>query len=393
MSRTILILSTQYPGYGGAATNAYALIKYLRENNYKTIGIFIEDNIYIKVDPDKIGNVFRFGYHPFKYKNWKKINEYKKFLDDITGGNIDLILCKNYVAPVCSKILYPNVKNFYLVSGLTNIIENHLNLSVEQMLSNNIVLSKSHKEIDAINNSDLIVVNSPLSLKLYHKSYYEYQNKIHPVPIDTTKYISYLINNNNINMISKKYDFIIVSTILTRPEKNNLFLLNILKKPIFNKYTKLIIGKDNLKFKTIPNSYVYNLQPHSKLMELMKESKLLLYPSLCDSNPNTIREALHNKCLVLISNNIGYYEKIPDICVCTSFSEQEWIKKCLYLVENYDNIIGNCKIDLNSSFNQNNSTKKHNIDTNVEINSIDKKYINSCLDGNILQLIDNFILG
>ena len=41
----IIVSSTQYPGYGGAATNAYAIIKYLRKVGYNVAGIFFHNKL------------------------------------------------------------------------------------------------------------------------------------------------------------------------------------------------------------------------------------------------------------------------------------------------------------------------------------------------------------
>ncbi|XWV24950.1 putative glycosyltransferase [Tupanvirus deep ocean] len=348
MNKPILVISTQYPGYGGASTNSYAIIKYLRQNGYNCIGIFIEDSINVNVDPDGIGNIFRFSLYPFKYNVRQKIIEYKRILDTVMKGPPSIIFCKNYIAPICSKIMYPYVKNIYLVSGLCNAIDVCTNIPANQMVKSKIKLPESKEEITAIKNSDIIVINSPLTYDIFYNTYGNYKDKIYPHIIDTTKYANILVNNTE-KFFNKKFDIIVASSILTRKEKNNFFLIEVLKNPIFDKYSKLIVGNDNSSFVDIPNSTVYDLLPHSTLMELMRYTKILLYPSLYDSNPNTIREAVHNKCLVLMSNNIGYHELFPDISVCNSYTIEEWTNKCVYLLDNYDEIIKRYHINFNNN--------------------------------------------
>src|SRR5438445_9072319 len=136
--KNILVLSTQYPGYGGASTNAYAIIKYLKREGYNVVGVFIEDSIIANVDPDKIGNIFKFPLYTFTCNIKSKINEYKKIINGTLGGNPSLILCKNYIAPACSKILYPNVKNYYFVSGLCNAIDICTEIPANELISKNI---------------------------------------------------------------------------------------------------------------------------------------------------------------------------------------------------------------------------------------------------------------
>lgn len=349
MNKAILVMSTQYPSYGGAGTNTYAIIKYLRKSGYNAIGIFIEDKTDIVVDPDKIGHIYRISWYPFVYNVKPKIIEYRKLFDSLIKGLPSLILCKNYFAPVCSKILYPTVKTIYLVSGVSCAIDICSNIPANQLISKNTLLNQDKNDLNAIKNSDLVVNNSQLSLDIFNRTFSEYRHKIYQNAIDTTKYISYLIDTSRkINVYEKKYDFIVVSSILTRREKNNLFLLNMFNNPTFNQYTKLIVGEDNKDFIDVPNSTVLDLIPHSELMSLMRQSKILLYPSLYDSNPNTIREANYNKCIVLISNNIGYYELFPEMSVCKSYDINEWITKSLYLVKNYYDLIKNYQVNLDT---------------------------------------------
>ena len=56
-NKYIIISSTQYPDYGGAATNAYALIKYLRQYCNNIIGLFFNNDLNVDKDPDNIGNI------------------------------------------------------------------------------------------------------------------------------------------------------------------------------------------------------------------------------------------------------------------------------------------------------------------------------------------------
>ena len=100
----ILITSTQYPYYGGAATNAYALIKHFRKLGVKVCGIFFEEKS-VNADPDSIGGVF--------LVSKKDIQSCKKKINQYLEGEPDVVLCKNYVAPVLSRKIYPNSKIFY----------------------------------------------------------------------------------------------------------------------------------------------------------------------------------------------------------------------------------------------------------------------------------------
>lgn len=348
--KVILVMSTQYPGYGGAATNAYALIKYLRTLEYFVFGIFIEDRSDVDIDPEKIGNIYHMKYKLFNSTDKIILRKYRYFFDSIIGNSPSIILCKNYFTPYCSKLLYPDVRNVYLVSGIVSIIDHYHYIPVQKLIESNIPLVQTKNDIIAIMNSDLVVANSPLTHKLLYLCYSDFKNKFYPNPIDTSKYIEHLIDVGKGYEweFIKKYDFIIVSTILTRQEKNNLFLVDIIKDSRINNYVKIIVGEDNDRFADIPNTIKHGLLSHRELMNLMKQTKILLYPSLYDSNPNTVREAIYNKCMVLISNNVGYHEKFPEYSVCKTYDLQEWISKSLYLIEKYDELIKEYTIDFDS---------------------------------------------
>jgi glycosyltransferase involved in cell wall biosynthesis len=330
----ILIISTQYPSYGGASTNAYAIIKYLRYNGYQTFGFFIEDKKNIVVDTDKIGGVYHLSYYQFA-NNIINLDKIRRLLPSAP----DIILCKNTIAPVYARKLYPKSKIIYLVSGLPSVIEKCIEIPANQFVNNNILIEPSTDEINAIENTDIIIINSKLTMDIFKKSYTKYLDKLYPHIIDTTKYSSLLIKTCQVDITQKKYDFIIASSILTRPEKNNLFLIDILSNPRMNMYTKIIIGEDNDLFKNIPNAIVLPLQSHDSLMNLLAESKVLLFPSFYDSNPNIVREAYIHKCLLLMSNNVGYHECFPEYSVCNDYNPDIWLAKSIYLVDKYLQLI------------------------------------------------------
>lgn len=339
MNRTILISSTHYPHLGGSATNTYMIIKNLRNRGYHTIGIFYT-NTTISVDPDNIGGVFKFNLEPFEKKDIKVVDKYRNLINSV--GHPTVMLCKNYLCSIYCKLLYPKVKNIYLVSGITHFSKFFPDFSSQYLLSNNINIPEFDEEIQAIESSDLIVSNSPMTLKLLHKIYPKYINKTYPIVVDTSKEMEDMDLYSN---SSKVYDFIITASILTRTDKNNSFLIDILNNKVFNKYTKLIVGNDNHKFKNIKNSTVLEIVPHKNFLELLSQCRVLLYPSLIDSNPNTIREAVNSKCLVVMSHNIGFFEKFPDFSICRSYRKDEWIRKSLYSIKNYNKLIDNYHID------------------------------------------------
>lgn len=324
--KNVIISSTQYAGYGGAACNAYNLVKYFRKNGYNTIGIFFHNNINVNYDPDKIGGIFL--YNISKMDNNIIINDTINYLN----GYPDICFGKNYIAPLLCKEIF-NCYTVYLVSGI-NHISYYKNIDANTFLSDNFINTYNlDKEIECINTVDLIILNSNLCMKLFKKINSNYLNKVYNNPIDTSS-----INDIQCINTIKEYDIIICCSNLNRIDKNNMFLINILKKSIFDKYKKCIIGENNDDFLTISNSICLGLVEQNKSIEYLSKSKLLLFPSLFDANSNTVREAVHMNCFPLITHNIGFSELFPDYLICDTYSESEWTNKILYILENYNKL-------------------------------------------------------
>lgn len=327
MTKLIVIISTQCPGNGGASTNAYALIRYLRSKAYKVIGIFLEDNPRAIADPDNIKMVHKLALYPFTHKFTPQIIAYRKML--AFYGKPYLTLCKNYLAPICSKLLYPQTKIIYLISGLTSVIDHCSQYPANQWLTNNIHLPGHQTEEIAMELSDIVVTNSDLTFQLFKKIYPQFK-RLYPKPVNT----SYLTFVPPTLIPMKTIDIVVAASDLIRLEKNNYFLMDILATDLAH-YTKIIVGNNSQLFQKIPNTIIKPLLPHPQFIELLLQCKVYLCASLYDSNPNTVVEAYYCACSVLVSNNIGYCKNLPAHWVCDSFDRQEWIDKTSYLVDHF----------------------------------------------------------
>ena len=157
----ILVTSTQYPGYGGAATNSYNLIKYIRQMGISCAGLFHESSKKLEElngnkDPNNIGGIWNIErlYHPKR----KTLNDVQKSviekiqneINDYLGGEPTVILCKNYVSPLECQIIYPNSYILYLVSGSIHASEESKNKNSIQKFLYNLDLNKVNFETVAI---------------------------------------------------------------------------------------------------------------------------------------------------------------------------------------------------------------------------------------------------
>ena len=332
----ILISSTQYPGFGGAATNAYKLIIYLRKQGYKCVGVFINnyEDRNICCDEEKIGNIYNFV-SDYNFNNIKNNEEIKNQIINSLGGNPDICFGKNYVAPYANKILFKNSLNIYLVSGLSYSItnENMIDEYINNINQNKFNYTEFEKR--TLDNSDYVICNSKLLYDVFKKIYKNYDNKIYNNIIDTSKYDEILDNNINISN-EKEYDIILVCSSFSRKEKNFEIIAEMLKSDKFDKYKKCIIGKNSEIFKNINNKIIYDLQTNMVTKKLISKSKLMLIPSFFEANSNAVREAINNNCLVLLNKNVGWNECFPNTLICESYKISEWEEKTLNILTNYD---------------------------------------------------------
>ena len=334
--KNIVISSTQYAGYGGAATNAYQLIKYFRKNNYNVFGVFFHNELNVNYDPDNIGGVYLY---PYKYDKKQIIMDSFQYLN----ASPDICIVKNYLAPQFCKDIF-NCYTVYLVSGI-----NHFRLfyplkSATEVLDENFIIDKIfQQEIITNTLADKIILNSNLTKKLFIKIYPQFVNKIVNEIVDTT----FAIQKHELQ--NKSYDIIVSCSILTRKDKNNLFLIDVLTDKRLDKYTKIIIGSDNNLFNSISNSLILDIQPHYNSIDYLNKSKILLFPSLFDSNSNTIREATFHNCMPIITRNVGFNELFPSYLICDTFEIEEWVNKIIYALENYDEIVRNNNIFSNNN--------------------------------------------
>jgi glycosyltransferase involved in cell wall biosynthesis len=326
----ILITSTQYPYYGGAATNAYALIKYFRRLGVKVCGAFFEDKN-VNVDPDRLGGVFAVP-NKMRASCGKKITQY-------LGGEPDIILCKNYVAPVLSKEIFPNSKIVYLASGCPHMME----LSSKNISAIKYLKSPSSIEFpaekSAIKSSDFVIPNSEIGRKLLEKHYGKSKKILDPFNT------SFEINKKprSIEFSRRNYDIGFICSNFNRTVKNSRLALTIFNN--FKADKKIAIGNNSSSFKLIKKTIVLGPKDNDFIIKTLSQTKLIICPSYYDASPNIIREAILCGCNILVSKNCGWSEVYPEPSVCQDiYDKKEWIDKVAFLTKR--NVEYNYKHDI-----------------------------------------------
>lgn len=387
----LLVASTQWPYYGGSATNAYQLIKYLRKLGYNVAGLYFNDQVI--GDVDQIGGVF-VG------------SGCKQALIEYLGGWPDIILGKNYLAPLIAKKLFPFAKLVYLLSGSAHLAtladkgmpaKNYLNCPIKNKLNRNTL----KKEIETLDQSIYIIPNSLFVEKIFRFIYRNWNKKIQPwVNLTAISYELSILpetkkrketrqqRENNIKIQQKKekntqptpdqsdthptpeqqdtqltpdqpenendgiedeykeYDIAFVATNFKRKLKNAEFVKRLFKHPSLKDKSKVVIGINSTLFnnENIENLRILkNKRPdrplsHYMILNMISKSKVLIIPSLWDSNPNVVYEALANETHVLLSDCVGIHELFDEKFVATVNNMDEWIAKLTYLIENHNKI-------------------------------------------------------
>jgi glycosyltransferase involved in cell wall biosynthesis len=323
----ILITSTQHPYYGGAATNAYAIIKMLRKSNHKVAGVFFTDEK-VNVDPDNLGGVWRCS------NNSKNKNIVRRMVKAYVGGRPEVIFGKNYVAPVIGKQMWPNAKIIYLVAGSPHMIR----LSERKISANKYINSATIKptiflpEKNCIKASDIIIPNSKIGKDMLIKNY-GLIKKI-GTPLDTSTALNSAAPRY-IPFNKRKYDIAFICSKLDRAVKNSELAKNIYSSKSMRRRSKIIVGKNNKIFPNMHGLSRFDLLPHKDLMKVIGDSKLVICTSFYDASPNIIKEAILCGSNILVSKNCGWSESYPKEFVCDDvYNLGEWITKSERLIKN-----------------------------------------------------------
>jgi glycosyltransferase involved in cell wall biosynthesis len=317
--RKILISSTQPIYVGGASTNSYALIKLLRKYGYKVAGLFFI-NSPNKCDPDNIGGIFTIV-------NGNNSDSVKLEVEKFLGGSPEIILAKNYAAPVQSRQIWGGTAEVaYLVSGSPQMMSlSNKNISAVKYLTASMPPEIHKPEQQAVKVSNYIIPNSTITRKMLIKNYPKIRGLVNPINTSLALNIS---NSKVMKWDQRKYDIAFICSNFSRTVKNSKLAFNIFSNPDFSAHNKLAIGDNSQRFGEINNTKQIDLLAHDKIINILGNTKLVICTSYFDASPNIIQEALSQGCNILVSKNCGWSEIYPSEFVCGDvYSLKEWVVK------------------------------------------------------------------
>ena len=387
----ILICSSQYPGYGGAATNAYEFIKCVRELGYKIVGVYIDNTMIRKgIDPDidNIGGVFRTKVYKYEYylRNKHILKDIREHVEEYLGGEPTICIGFNYIAPLALKSMYPDVLNVYAVTGSTYLTLNpQITSEFMKYEIKNHKIYQNEAERHCIYNTDIVLFNTNITKNILTKIYPTFKNKFYRQPVDLTKFLSRRVDTTD----EREYDLLVVASRFDREIKNSGLIKEIFKSnPSFK---KLAIGNNSIEiFGEIEQTECLELVSNEEVLEYMQKSKILLMPSFFESASLTVREANDHGCNVITSYNIGLSDRLSDLNIVETMDVEDWNIKINDLLKgthkdifSYDfskrelmNIIINLK-------------KKNKNNIRILVSSVDTPYIGGSATNayNIIKLL------
>ena len=102
------------------------------------------------------------------------------------------------------------------------------------------------------------------------------------------------------------------------------------------KYKIMVIGNNSAEmFSEFQEIEILPLQKQKEVDSYLEKSKLILIPSLFDSNSNTFREAVMLDVIPIISVNVAHPQDYPGYFIVNNYKYEEWEKKIIYTLDNF----------------------------------------------------------
>lgn len=285
--KKILLICSDYPGYGGAATNCHNLQQFFLENEIYSYSVFWN----WQTERNK------------KYETNKDYticdeNELESKLKKLHFAP-DIIILKNSINKNINLLnIWKSAKIIFLVPG---VFHNHLNQDwrtfsdytvTNNFINNNIIDQINHSHLTLCNSTHTRIIlrymcshllRSYVRIGTFYSTFVPYLNK--KITIDS-------------NFINKKYDYGLIISDFNRPIKNAECSIKFLK----DKQNVILIGKNSSKYEKYGFDCIENVS-HKNMINYYKKIKCIVQHSFYESCSNVKIESLFNGCLFINNNN------------------------------------------------------------------------------------------
>ena len=347
-NKPIVIVSTQYPRYGGAATCAYELHKYLLKNDIRSVILFLDNNIInkkIDIDPDNVGH----SHHIKLFRSNSRhnfINGIKDFYDSIDGitklkkifesSFPSTILAFNYMAPIVMRVLFPQSNIYFLITGSKIISEMKIKIPITSIYQEEENLQEYMEQL-AMCSSTQVLPNSGISKNIFEHFYPNFKYKI-----GKTWDMHEIFENNLIKKYNHSeercYDIVFISSRFDREVKNINLVHKIFTHWDLKKYKKVCIGIDSQKFIPVKDNILhFGFLPKEEIEKILLKTKIVIIPSFMESYSITNRESINCGSISIVSRNVGNAFNIHNMFICDSiYNADEWASKIIFILNNYN---------------------------------------------------------
>ena len=307
----VLVVATQAPGYGGAATSAYQCIKELRRAGVCCAGVFIDRwkvlretvNSNLCADPDQIGGCL-------------EVERPGRGQKVIIPGKYDVIMCKNYMAPQIvgdhgCPVVYKTSSIASLAMGSNHQVEGR-NL-----------FPPGKNDYKAAEACDAILIHSSFDYPLYFDHMPKrLTNKIAGRPIYFPDLSAKKSKNARRKHNDRQYDLIFIASSWSRSVKNGHLMKQILEH--YSDRKAAIIGLDYESSNV--NHKAFGLVDHATVCDILADSRCLVIPSHYDSSPGVYPEAIVNGCNIVVGPQVGNCEGHPPKFFAETVTSDAFIK-------------------------------------------------------------------
>jgi hypothetical protein len=266
----ILYVCTQRPGYGGASTEAYETIKWLRKLGHRVRGVFVDPDPTL-CDPDGIGNIIA---------GPDMANQ------SLLRGEFDVAVGKNWAAAYMIRGL--PVPKVYVTSGIGFMAQEPFAPSVGMFASGS-------ADVMGFSSATRVVSHSTLDMDIYRRFMPgPLAAKLVPEVVRTSVLAARLPDGPVKPLGERRWDICMAASTWDRPTKGGVVAKAICG--LFKSSRRIVVCGEKF---AVTGVDWYGLVPHRKMLSIMADSRVVAIPSMYDSSPNVYVEAVHAGCNVV----------------------------------------------------------------------------------------------
>jgi len=369
----ILLISTQYAYYGGAATLVYELHKKLLDSGVNSCCLFLNTKRISEKNYNPKGYSAVYSKLLVDHNRTDLIEFYADFIDNVKPK---YVIGFNYIAPIIGKKMYPDILTYYYITGSKYISDSNITASEYINRSKRFLDEINIDENYCMNLVDYIIPNSYLTRNIFTKCYPHIIHKL--TSVTTFEEIFFTNKINDYIDKNRPYDIAVISSRFDRSVKNLDFIRELYKNPLLKNYTKICIGKGSID--AIPDAqYHFGLVSIDEVNSILSKTRILIITSKYESLSISLIQGINNGCIVLSNNNVGGSIYLDTFYIMTNFNTEMWSAKIDSICQGYEYHLKmfkshNKEIDLTRTLNSLISTNINITRKNVIFVSVDKPH-------------------